>query len=49
MTKTEAFHAMDINHDGMLNKEQLAEGLKKFGFNILFIGRVLSVFDRNKS
>ena len=40
---------MDINGDGTLNKEELTEGMKKFGFNIVFIGRVLTVFDRNCS
>jgi Ca2+-binding EF-hand superfamily protein len=49
MTKTEAFWSMDINGDGTLTKEELTEGLKKFGFKIVFIGRILTVFDRNCS
>ncbi len=49
MTKTEAFKSIDINGDGTLTKEELTEGLKRFGLNIVFIGRVLTVFDRNCS
>lgn len=47
MTKKEAFKSIDINGDGSLTKEELTEGLKRFGFKIVFIGRILSVFDRN--
>jgi Ca2+-binding EF-hand superfamily protein len=49
MTKKQAFKSMDINGDGTLTKEELAEGLKKLGFHITDVGRILSVFDRDVS
>ncbi len=49
MTNKQAFKAMDINGDGTLTKDELSEGLKKLGFHITDVGRILSVFDRDVS
>jgi hypothetical protein len=38
---------MDINGNGTLDKEEMTLGLTKLGLNIVLIGKVLSVFDRD--
>jgi Ca2+-binding EF-hand superfamily protein len=49
MTKKQVFEFIDINKNGTLDKEELVDGLKKLGFNVVFVGRVVAVFDRDSS
>jgi Ca2+-binding EF-hand superfamily protein len=43
------FHRIDINHNGLIDKTELLDGLKNLGIKIGFIGKVLAVFDRDVS
>ncbi len=49
LTKTDVFHRIDINHNGLVDKEELLDGLKNMGINIGLIAKVLVVFDRDAS
>ena len=49
MTKTETFHKIDINHNGLVDKEELSTGLKEIGIGIGLIAKTLTVFDRDAS
>ena len=49
MTKKDTFNFLDFNKNGDISKEEMCEGLKRMGLNIRFIGRVMSVFDRDSS
>ena len=49
MTKKEIFDFMDINKNGTIDKEELVDGLKGVGMNVAFIGKVVTVFDRDES
>lgn len=49
MTKTDVFHRIDINHNGLVDKEELLDGLKHMGIKIGLIAKVLTVFDRDAS
>ena len=49
MTKTETFHKIDINGNGLVDKSQLSDGLKEMGIAIGLIAKVLTVFDRDAS
>lgn len=40
---------MDFNKNGEISKEEMTEGLKRMGMKIGFVGRVISVFDRDSS
>jgi Ca2+-binding EF-hand superfamily protein len=48
-TKTEIFHKIDINHNGLIDKSELLDGLKNMGLHVGLIGKVLTVFDRDAS
>lgn len=49
LTKAEVFQRIDINHNGLVDKEELVEGLKHLGINVGLIAKVLTVFDRDAS
>ena len=49
MTKTETFNRIDINKNGLVDKEELTDGLKEIGISIGLIAKVLTVFDRDAS
>lgn len=49
MSKTEVFNCIDLNGNGSVDKEELLDGLKGLGMQVGFVGRVLSVFDRDGS
>ena len=49
LTKKEVFYRIDVNHNGLIDKEELYEGLKGLGISLGLIGRVLAVFDRDAS
>jgi Ca2+-binding EF-hand superfamily protein len=48
-TKTEIFHRIDINHNGLIDKVELLDGLKGLGVHVGLIAKVLTVFDRDAS
>jgi len=49
LTKAETFNRIDINHNGLMDKQELHDGLKSMGINIGLIAKVLTVFDRDAS
>ena len=49
MSKAETFSKIDINHNGLVDKEELSDGLKGMGLEIGLIAKVLTVFDRDAS
>ena len=49
MTKKDTFNFLDFNKNGEISKEEMFEGLKRMGLKVGFIGRVMSVFDRDSS
>ena len=49
MTKKEVFHFIDYDKSGEVSKEEMVDGLKTMGMHVGFIGRVMSVFDRDSS
>ena len=49
LTKKELFYRIDLNQNGLIDKEELFEGLKTLGISVGFIGKVLTVFDRDAS
>lgn len=49
MSRQDTFNFIDFNKNGQISKEEMLEGLKRLGMNINFIGRVMSVFDRDSS
>lgn len=49
LTKTEVFHRIDINNNGLVDKEELLDGLKSMGVRVGLVAKVLTVFDRDAS
>lgn len=49
MTKKQTFDFIDFDKNGEVTKEEMADGLKQLGLHVGFIGRVMSVFDRDSS
>ena len=49
MSKKEAFDFIDFDKNGDVTKEEMVDGLKSLGLHVGFIGRVMSVFDRDSS
>jgi Ca2+-binding EF-hand superfamily protein len=49
MKKKEAFDFIDFDKNGEITKEEMVEGLKGMGMHVGFVGRVVSVFDRDSS
>jgi Ca2+-binding EF-hand superfamily protein len=49
LTKAELFHRIDVNHNGLIDKGELFEGLKGLGIGVGLVGKVLAVFDRDAS
>ena len=49
MTKKQTFDFIDFDKNGEVSKEEMADGLKQIGLHVGFIGRVMSVFDRDSS
>ena len=49
MTKTQFFHFVDLNKNGSIDNEELADGLKGAGMPLIFVGKVMSVFDKDGS
>lgn len=49
MTKKQAYHSIDFNHEGGIDQQELLLGLKSLGIDIGLIGNVLAVFDADNT